>query len=206
MARATRTCPECGARVSARAAGCPRCGRILDAGPPGPVGAAEGDRPATAARPLEDLGPSPGGAGGLPLPAVACGGCLVLVLVAGAALWWIARSTLGDIADVMTRVTVEGDLVALRGALERYADDHQDRYPERLEVLLEEDGGRGPWLPEARLDPWVRPYRFDAPPDGTRASGRGRVYTLGRDGAAGGRGEDADLGEEDLTGLVTRER
>lgn len=50
----------------------------------------------------------------------------------------------------------------------------------------------GPYLPQATalLDPWGKPYRFLSP--GKR--GEIDVFTLGADGAEGGTGEAADVG------------
>lgn len=51
---------------------------------------------------------------------------------------------------------------------------------------------RGPYLTRAvPVDPWGRPYRYVAP--GAANPGSYDLYTLGRDGAPGGTGEDADL-------------
>lgn len=59
-------------------------------------------------------------------------------------------------------------------------------------------GWRGPYLRKAvPLDPWGRPYVYEAP--GTHNPDSFDLYTLGRDGVAGGEGEDADItswGEE----------
>lgn len=72
------------------------------------------------------------------------------------------------------------------------------RYPtkeEGLAALLSAPQGasnwRGPYLKEASglNDPWGRPYGYE--PDAPNE--KFRVYTLGRDGAAGGHGEDADI-------------
>jgi general secretion pathway protein G len=53
---------------------------------------------------------------------------------------------------------------------------------------------RGPYLRrEVPLDPWGRPYLYRSPPAG---GGSGfALGTLGADGARGGEGEDADIGE-----------
>jgi general secretion pathway protein G len=51
---------------------------------------------------------------------------------------------------------------------------------------------RGPYLRKSiPLDPWGRPYVYVAP--GKENPTSYDVYTLGRDGAIGGDGEDADL-------------
>jgi general secretion pathway protein G len=53
-------------------------------------------------------------------------------------------------------------------------------------------GWRGPYLRKTvPHDPWGRPYVYEAP--GRRNPDAYDLYTLGRDGVAGGSGEDADI-------------
>jgi general secretion pathway protein G len=64
-----------------------------------------------------------------------------------------------------------------------------------LSALVESDGSpgwRGPYLKSGAglADPWGRPYGYE----GSGASFR--IVSLGRDGAAGGTGEDADLASD----------
>jgi general secretion pathway protein G len=72
------------------------------------------------------------------------------------------------------------------------------RYPssaEGLDALVKAPGNeprwRGPYLQDAiPVDPWGSPYQYRLP------SARGKDYdilSLGRDRAAGGAGDDADL-------------
>lgn len=61
-----------------------------------------------------------------------------------------------------------------------------------LSALVQSDGAAGwsgPYLKSATGldDPWGRPYAYDAAPGGFK------IRSLGRDGATGGTGEDADL-------------
>lgn len=72
------------------------------------------------------------------------------------------------------------------------------RYPsdgEGLSVLLSRPAGdtawNGPYMPtaEALVDPWGRDYLYEPP----ATDGSFSIQSLGRDGAAGGSGEDADL-------------
>lgn len=73
------------------------------------------------------------------------------------------------------------------------------RYPagtEGLSVLMEAPAGEvawaGPYMQsaDALVDPWGRDYLYKEPADG----GDFGITSLGRDGATGGSGEDADLG------------
>ena len=85
----------------------------------------------------------------------------------------------------------------LEQALEMYKLD-VGRYPtasEGLDALVERagnaDGWNGPYLKSGvPLDPWKNEYRYNVP--GARAEIE--IYSLGQDGAEGGEGEDADVG------------
>jgi general secretion pathway protein G len=85
----------------------------------------------------------------------------------------------------------------LKGAVQLYYID-TGRYPteaEGLGALLADPGGatgwRGPYLDgEADLtDPWGRPFLYVSPAEAAPFS----LSTLGRDGVAGGQGEDSDI-------------
>lgn len=85
----------------------------------------------------------------------------------------------------------------LRNAVQLFYID-AGRYPsgaEGLSVLFEAPAGvsrwNGPYLEaaEALIDPWGRDYLYEAPTDGRDF----RITSLGRDGVAGGSGEDADV-------------
>jgi general secretion pathway protein G len=95
----------------------------------------------------------------------------------------------------------QADIFAL--ALDSYRLDN-DYYPstaQGLAALMRSPGGepaarnwRGPYLKRGvPMDPWGRPYRYTSP---VRGRDDYEVISLGRDGAPGGGGEDADLGGE----------
>ena len=88
-------------------------------------------------------------------------------------------------------------LSAISTALELYALDNAG-YPSQsvgLASLIQAPPGavrwRGPYLKKAEglIDPWGRPYVYRFP----AAAGGFQVFTLGRDNAPGGAGEDQDL-------------
>lgn len=94
--------------------------------------------------------------------------------------------------------TAEAQVKTLQSALDLFLMD-VGRYPseeEGLAALLAAPAGApgwsGPYLTEDFVpdDPWGRAYLYRADPSGLRVS----VITLGRDGAEGGSGEDADVG------------
>ena len=125
---------------------------------------------------------------------------LVVVLIIGLLTGIVAPRLLGQIQRSET-TAARAQLDALDKALQAYRID-LGRYPtdsEGLRALTTAPSGsagsngrwRGPYLKgDTPLDPWGMPYLY-------RAQGsRGRdfdLYSLGRDRAAGGQGDDADL-------------
>lgn len=93
--------------------------------------------------------------------------------------------------------TARIQLSAITTALELYAIDNGGFPPQQegLAALVRPPGGatrwRGPYLKKADglLDPWGRPYGYRAP--GRQSAYE--VFTLGRDNAPGGDGEDQDI-------------
>ena len=92
--------------------------------------------------------------------------------------------------------TAKAQISALSTALDLYALD-TGRYPPQpsgLTALMEAPAGevrwRGPYLKRASglVDPWGQPYRYRLTSGGTP-----QIYSLGRDNAPGGGGEDQDI-------------
>lgn len=93
--------------------------------------------------------------------------------------------------------TAKVQLTAIASALELYALDN-GTYPSPqigLSALIQPPSGAtrwaGPYLKKAEglIDPWGRAYQYGVP----GRAGPFEVFTLGRDNAPGGAGEDADL-------------
>lgn len=93
--------------------------------------------------------------------------------------------------------TARAQISALATAIELYALDNGSppRQDVGLKALVDRPatatGWRGPYLKRAEglIDPWGRPYHYRFP--GKRAPFE--VFSLGRDNAPGGTGEDQDL-------------
>lgn len=93
--------------------------------------------------------------------------------------------------------TARVQISAIMSALELYAIDNGD-YPQQelgLVALVQPPAGAtrwaGPYLKKAEglNDPWGRPYHYRVP----GRAGPADVFTLGRDNAPGGTGEDQDI-------------
>src|SRR5262245_54393084 len=114
-------------------------------------------------------------------------GLLVLVLAA----IFVVPNVLQKFAVASTS-KAESDLVQLESALQEYSLVNGGKYPDTLQALVTPDMNghtflKGPRVPK---DPWGNEYLYDPPEPGRPEA---RVYTYGKDGLAGGKGDDADL-------------
>ena len=95
--------------------------------------------------------------------------------------------------------TAKSNIAELENALERFYI-HLDRYPsteEGLSMLVDppndgQENWRGPYIKVLRPDPWKNPYQYRIP--GTRHPTSFDLWSRGADGADGGEGEGADIG------------
>src|SRR2546421_5633110 len=93
----------------------------------------------------------------------------------------------------------KGNVAELESAVGRF-NVNMDRYPtteEGLKALVEAPAGeeskwRGPYISTLRDDPWGNPYQYRCP--GMQHPATFDVWSRGKDGADGGEGEDADIG------------
>ena len=87
---------------------------------------------------------------------------------------------------------VKSDITTIDQALTDYATANGMRYPDSLEVLIQPDANGHRMLDRTTLpvDPWKNEYLYDPPRPGEP---RPRVYTLGKDGAVGGEGDNRDI-------------
>jgi general secretion pathway protein G len=124
---------------------------------------------------------------------------LVVIAIIATLAAVVAPSIFGNVAEAR-RSAAKSQLQILALALDQYRLDN-DVYPsteQGLAALRVSPSGistatwRGPYLrQEVPLDPWGRPYVYLAP--GNANPSAYDLYTLGRDAAVGGSGEDADL-------------
>lgn len=145
---------------------------------------------ASASRRNAPFSPSSGDAGFTLLELLVALGILVLLAAV------VGPQVAGYLSRARTD-TARVQLSAVASALELYALDNGG-YPTPqagLRALIEPPTGatrwRGPYLtkPDGLVDPWGKPYLYRVP-------GKGRpfeIYTLGRDNAPGGTGEDQDV-------------
>ena len=112
----------------------------------------------------------------------------------------VAPSVFRNVGDAKV-TAARSQIETLALALDAYRLDN-DAYPETAQGLAAlrtvpvhgaaPRNWRGPYLRRTvPLDPWSRPYEYRSP--GTANPQAYDLYTLGRDGKAGGEGEDADI-------------
>ncbi|MSR63244.1 MAG: type II secretion system protein GspG [Planctomycetes bacterium] len=89
-------------------------------------------------------------------------------------------------------VKAKADIVTISGAVTEYAIDNGGKYPETIDQLIQPDQSGHAYIDQEKepKDPWGNPYQYEPP---TSGQSKFRVLSLGRDGAPGGDGDDADI-------------
>ena len=121
---------------------------------------------------------------------------LVVIVIIGLLAGYVAPRYFSQVGKSEIQVA-KAQIESLDKALDQFRLDVR-RYPsaeEGLEALLVKPANlatwSGPYLKKAvPSDPWGRPYVYRVP--GTK--GEFDLFSYGRDGKAGGTGEDADIG------------
>ncbi|HET7625449.1 MAG TPA: type II secretion system major pseudopilin GspG [Verrucomicrobiae bacterium] len=123
---------------------------------------------------------------------------MVVVIIIGVLAATIIPQFMGTTYDAKVSAA-KGHIAEIESALERF-NLHMDRYPtmeEGLKVLVEpptdgEGKWRGPYIKQLRNDPWGNAYQYRIP--GTHHAANFDIWSRGGDGADGGDGEAADIG------------
>lgn len=121
---------------------------------------------------------------------------LVVVAIIGLLAAYVGPRYFGQVGKAEIKAA-RAQMDALEKALDHYRLD-VGRYPsseQGLAALVAQPAGvarwAGPYLKKGvPVDPWGRPYLYKSPGQHAEFD----LSTLGRDGAPGGSGEDADLG------------
>ena len=117
---------------------------------------------------------------------------LVVIVIIGLLAGYVAPRYFSQVGKSEIQVA-RAQIDALEKALDQYRLDNR-RYPTAEEGLAAVE----PYLKKALpSDPWGRPYMYRVP--GQR--GDYEVFSYGRDGKAGGNGEDVDIGLGPAPGL-----
>lgn len=125
---------------------------------------------------------------------------LVVLAIIATLAGIVAPSLMGNVSDAR-QAAARAQVESFSLALDAFRLDMQ-RYPTTAEGLAALRDGRnhpqlavrwrGPYLRRlVPADPWGRPWHYASP--GTSSASEFDLYSLGRDGARGGTGEDADV-------------
>ena len=123
---------------------------------------------------------------------------MVVLIIIGVLAATIVPQFMGTTYDAKVNAA-KGSIAELESALERFYL-HMDRYPtmeEGLKALTDPPAGeetkwRGPYIKMLRNDPWGRPYQYRFP--GVHHPTSFDLWSTGADGADGGEGQNADIG------------
>ncbi|MBI2425215.1 MAG: type II secretion system protein GspG [Candidatus Hydrogenedentes bacterium] len=105
---------------------------------------------------------------------------LILVTVIIGILAGMVVTTFGGRAHEAKVNAAKGDISSYSNAIDLYALDHNDVYPQSLDQL---SGGQRNYVRELRPDPWGNPYNYTGPTDPQKADYR--VWSSGPDGVPG---------------------
>lgn len=120
---------------------------------------------------------------------------LVVVAIIGLLAGYVGPKYFGQIGKAEVK-TARAQIDGLEKALDSYRLD-VGRYPtteQGLNALTAQPSGVGKWAgpylkKSVPPDPWGKPYVYKSPGD----HGEFDLFSYGRNGAAGGSGEDADI-------------
>jgi general secretion pathway protein G len=123
---------------------------------------------------------------------------MVVVVILGILAATIIPQFIGTTQDAKISAA-KAQVAEIDSALERFYV-HMDRYPtaeEGLQALVTAPAGgeqkwRGPYVKQLRNDPWGNPYQYIVP--GTHHTTSFDIWSRGADGADGGEGANADIG------------
>lgn len=121
---------------------------------------------------------------------------LVVIVIIGLLAGYVAPRYFSQVGRSEIQVA-KAQIESLEKAMDQYRLDMR-RYPtaeEGLDALVAKPGNAqnwsGPYLKKSvPNDPWGRPYVYRTPGQ----KGEFEIFSYGRDGKAGGSGEDADIG------------
>ncbi|MBM3823665.1 MAG: type II secretion system protein GspG [Verrucomicrobia bacterium] len=133
---------------------------------------------------------------------------MVVVVILGILAATIIPQFMGTTQDAKIS-SAKTQVGVLANAVARF-QIHMDRYPtseEGLRVLVTAPAGdskswRGPYVQELRDDPWGNPYAYRRP--GVKHPTSFDLWSKGADGADGGEGEAADIGNWQSTPASTK--
>ena len=116
---------------------------------------------------------------------------MVVIVIIGLLAGLVVPNVMQKLAGA-SLATAKSDIHMINQAVREYAINNGGRFPESLEMLLD-DGMGNSYFEKKGIpkDPWNMEYQYDPP--STPGEEDYRVYTLGFDGVPGGEGKNKDL-------------
>ena len=116
---------------------------------------------------------------------------MVVIVIIGLLATLVVPNVVSKLARA-NKTKAKADIVQIAKAVEDYVIDNNGRYPDSIEILVQENDQGESYLQQTTVpkDPWGNPYMYEPPPTGSR---KFRVVSYGKDGTPGGEGDDADI-------------
>lgn len=108
---------------------------------------------------------------------------LILVTVIIGILAGMVVVTFGGRVQESQIRAAKGDIASYSTAIDLYALDHNDAYPQSLDALMASVNGKRNYVKELRPDPWGNPYNYKPATDPKLADYE--VWSSGPDGVPG---------------------
>ena len=120
---------------------------------------------------------------------------MVVILIIGLVVGLVGPALFGQFEKARQN-TAKNQILLLKECAKSYYLD-MNEYPQSLEDLVRDPGGkgnwRGPYIEDGELpkDPWDNDYQYRNPGENGRPFD---IYSYGKDNQFGGEGGDADIG------------
>ena len=116
---------------------------------------------------------------------------MVVIVIIGLLATLVVPNVLQKFAFA-SRGKAKADLTQLESALTEYNLANGGKWPDSLDALVTPDVNGHTYIKGTKIpkDPWGNEYMYDPPEPGRPEA---RVYSYGKDGQAGGEGDDADI-------------
>lgn len=115
---------------------------------------------------------------------------MVVILIIGLLATVVVPKVIDRLSDAKIG-KAKADLYSINQALEQYMIANGE-FPDSIEALVQPDENNRQFLNQKTVpkDPWGNEYIYNPPSSGSNEI---ELFSYGRDGAAGGEGEDRDL-------------
>ena len=104
---------------------------------------------------------------------------ILVTVIIGILAGMVVISVGGRVTESQQRAA-KGDIMSYSNAIDLFALDHNDQYPQSLDELV---GGDRNYVREIRPDPWGNPYIYEPPTSAKKADYN--LYSAGPDGQPG---------------------